>query len=226
MVPARGGSRGIPRKNVRPLAGRPLLWYTAAVAQESRLLSRVVLSSDDVEVMALGRQLGLDVPFARPAELATDAARSVDVVLHAVSWLATEQRDEYDVIALLEPTSPLRTAEDIDGPLTRLLEEGADAVATVTRVVAPHPMKMQIVEGGRLRPLMPGFWRDGVSRQALPPVFAFNGALYAIRREVLERSRTLLPPDTLAYEIPAERAVNLDSPLDWTLAEGLLARTS
>jgi CMP-N,N'-diacetyllegionaminic acid synthase len=225
VIPARGGSKGIPRKNLVPLLGRPLIVYTLRCAQMSRRLHRTVLSSEDQEILAVARAAGADIPFVRPATLAGDASTSVQVVRHALDTLE-EAGEHYDAVVLLEPTAPLRTAADIDAALDRLEASGADAVISVCRVDAPHPIKMQRIEDDRLVPFLPELWRDGLTRQQLPPVYALNGAVYATRTSVLRATGSLWGHSAAPLVMPPERSVNIDSPLDLALAELLLGRNA
>jgi N-acylneuraminate cytidylyltransferase len=221
IIPARGGSKGIPRKNLYPIHGRPLLAYSVDAAQSSRRLTRTILSSDDPEILEVGRRLGVETPFDRPAELSGDSVGSAAVVRHAL--LAVEAADPtcYDAVVLLEPTAPLRIAADIDDAIERLETTGADAVVSVCRVDAPHPFKMQRIVGDRLQPLFPDEWREGMPRQALPAVYVLNGAVYATRSEVA-RTGSLWGRETAALVMPPERSINIDSTMDLALAEILL----
>lgn len=206
------------------LAGRPLLAHTAAVALEARSLTRTVLSTDDEEIRTVGMALGLDVPFLRPAPLATDTARSADVALHALDAVEALGDAAYDVVVLLEPTSPLRLAADIDAAIARLTAEPAlDAVVSVCQVDAPHPMKMQVVRDGRLAPLFPDVWRDGLRRQDLPAVYELTGTVYAVRAATLRRTGSFWGGDVAPLIVPRARAVNIDSALDFVVAEALLS---
>lgn len=224
VIPARGGSKAVPRKNLGLLAGRSLLAHAAAAAGAARSLTRTVLSTDDDEIRAAGLALGLDVPFVRPAALATDAARSADVALHALETIEASGDAGYDVVVLLEPTSPLRLATDIDEAVGRLdRDTHADAVVSVCQVEAPHPMKMQMVTGGRLVPLFPDVWRDGLRRQDLPPVYELTGTVYAVRVSALRRTRSFWSGTVAPLIVPRSRAVNIDSALDFVVAEALLS---
>jgi CMP-N,N'-diacetyllegionaminic acid synthase len=222
IIPARGGSKGITRKNLVRLAGRPLLHFTIRAAQGSKRLSRAILSSEDDEINALGRSLGMDVPFVRPMELATDAASSVTVAKHALQFAENEEGKQYDAVCLLQPTCPLRVASDIDTAIEILESSDADAVVSLTQVEEPHPLKMMILNGGLVHPLFPDRWRETLRRQDLPPTFCLNGAIYCTRRAVLIERGSLWGKRTLAYIMPAERSVNIDSLLDLKLAECLL----
>ena len=222
IIPARGGSRGIPRKNLYPLHGRPLLAYTIAAARSSRYLSRTILSSDDAEIIAAGRALGVDAPFVRPSELAGDRIGSALVVRHALQAVEEQEDVRYEAIVLLEPTAPLRTGADIDAAIELLDTSRADSAVSVCRVEAPHPMKMQVIDGGRLLPFMPQCWREGLTRQELPPVYYLNGAVYAVRAELVRTRGSLWGEWTAPLVMPPERSVNIDSMTDLALAETLL----
>jgi len=223
IIPARGGSKGIPRKNLVPLAGKPLLSYTIHAAQTSSRLTRAVLSSEDDEIVNVGRSYGIDVPFVRPAILATDEARSVEVAKHALQFVENEQGTTYDLVCLLQPTCPLRTASDIDRAITELEESDADSIVSLAPIEDPHPFKMMRINDGLIHPLFPDQWHESLRRQELPPTFYLNGAIYCVRREVLLDRSSLWGKKTLAYIMPAERSVNIDSIVDVKLAESLLA---
>lgn len=220
LIPARGGSKGIPRKNIRQLAGRPLLAYTAEAARQSRSLERVILSTEDDEIAALGRSLGLEVPFRRPFELAADDTPGMAPVLHALAWLADVESYRPDALVLLQPPSPLRRARHIDEAVAMLERESADSVLSVC---APdyHPYWMKVIRDGRLVPFM----REGAhyhSRQELPPVFRTNGAIYVGRVDRIIEHRTFELERTLPYPMAREESVNIDDEFDWWLAEQLL----
>ena len=144
IITARGGSKGIPQKNICLLRGRPLLAYTADAALAARRLTKVVLSTDDPAIAEVGRACGVDVPFLRPAELARDDTPSIPVVQHAVRWLA-EHGEEFDAVCLLQPTNPLRRAEDIDGAIDLLETSGADSVLSFFDVGEKHPARMKLL---------------------------------------------------------------------------------
>jgi len=222
VIPARGGSKGILRKNLVPLAGRPLIAFPIQAALESKCLTRTILSSEDAEIRAVALSLGADVPFIRPAELATDVASSRAVARHALSRAEEEEGFEYDMVCLLQPTCPLRVASDIDEAVRLLTQSDADAVVSLTRVDDPHPVKMMLVTDGVVHPLFPDKWHESVRRQELPPVFYLNGAVYCVRRSVLVETGSLWGDKTLAYEMPAERSVNVDSLADLRMAESIL----
>lgn len=218
LILARGGSKGIPGKNVRLLGGRPLLAWTAEAALASRRLSRVVLSTDDEQIAEIGRRYGLDVPFLRPAELARDDTPTLPVVRHALETL----EDAFDAVCLLQPTSPFRRAEDIDGCIGMLEERGLDAVVSVLPVPAEHnPHWVYFEDDGLLR-LATGEEQPIPRRQELPPAFHRDGSVYVTRREIVVGG-SLYGRRLGGYVMPdAGRSVNLDTPADWERAEGLL----
>lgn len=220
VVPARGGSRGIPRKNIRPLCGRPLLAWTADAALKAPSLDRVVLSTDDPEIAEIGRACGLEVPFMRPAELAGDHTPGTDPVLHALAWLASHEGYRPDAVMLLQPPSPLRRAEHIEAAAALLASSGADSVLSVCPPDY-HPYWMKVVRDGRLTPFMAEGARYH-SRQELPPVVRTNGAIYLARVASFVAARTFELPHTVAYPMPREDSVNIDDEFDWWLAEQAL----
>ena len=177
LIPARGGSSGIPRKNIIPMAGRPLLSYTCEAALGSRVLSRVVLSTDDEEIAGVGRHCGVEVPFLRPADLARDDTPSVRVAQHALDWLREREGWEADVLVLLQPTSPLRLSHHIDEALDRMVDGEAETVVSVVPVPHRyHPYAIMSARNGYLE----DFWQtplpfDRFRRQNLPTFYARNG---------------------------------------------------
>lgn len=223
VIPARGGSKGVPRKNLRPLCGKPLLAWTAESALAAPCLERVVLSTDDAEIAALGRALGLEVPFLRPAELATDEALTIDVLRHALSFCEAEG-GEYEAVFTLQPTNPLRTVDDITGAVALLERTGADSVISFTAAGDKHPARMKQI-GKDLRVIDPPFAEavEGLPRQLLPKYYWREGSVYVTRRDVLVQQRSLKGSDCRAWMIPAERAINLDTELDFALAGLLLS---
>lgn len=224
MIPARGGSKSIPRKNLAPLAGRPLLAYTCDAALASKRLTRVVLSTDDEEIAAAGRACGVEVPFRRPAGLSGDETPMVEVLQDVAARLA--DRDGYgaEVLVVLQPTSPLRQAAHIDEAVELLLETGADSVVSVIEV--PHqfsPVSLLRVADGRLAPMVEG--PPILRRQDKPRVYARNGpAVIAVRREVVVERGSLYGDDCRPYLMALEDSVDIDTSFDLELAALLLAR--
>lgn len=223
IVTARGGSKGIPGKNIAPLRGKPLLAYTADAARAARRLTRTVLSTDDPEIARVGREYGLEVPFLRPAELARDETPTVPVLQHAVRELEA-QGERYDAILTLQPTNPLRRPEDIDGAIELLEATGADSVISFVDTEERHPARMKFIspEGRVIDPPFAEQY-EGERRQDLPRLYLREGSIYLTRRFVLMEQNSLKGADCRAWIIPVERACNIDTPFDLLLAEHLLA---
>jgi CMP-N,N'-diacetyllegionaminic acid synthase len=223
IVPARGGSKGLPGKHLLPLAGRPLIAWTLAAAAESRTLTRVVVSTDDDAVAEAARELGATVPFVRPASLAADDTPMLDVLLHAVGEIE-RAGGVVDVVVLLQPTSPLRTGADIDAAVGALLESNADSIVSVVPV--PHqfnPVSVMTLEEGRLRPFTPG--PPLTRRQDKPLVYARNGpAVLAVRRAVLMEQRSLYGSDVRGLVMTPEVSIDVDTAWDLAIAELALER--
>lgn len=225
LITARGGSKGIPRKNLAPLCGRPLLAYTCDAARASRRLDRVVLTTDDPEIAEVGRGCGVEAPFLRPVELASDTASSVDVALHAVGWLEREQSWTADVVVILQPTSPLRTGRHIDEALGLLEQSGADTVVSVIEV--PHnfsPHKLMRLENDRLVGIRESEAGAMPSRrQDVPRLYARNGpAVLAVRVAGLRQRRAFYGGRVAPLFMSPADSVDIDGPFDLHIAEMLL----
>lgn len=226
IIPARGGSKGIPRKNIRPVAGKPLLAWTAEAALRSRL-DRLILSSDDEEIMAVAKAHGIEVPFRRPAPLAKDDTPGIDVVLHAVRTLGETEDYRPDAVMLLQPTSPLRRAGHIDRAI-ELLAADPKATSVVSVVRAPHNMTPEslMVAGpeGSVERLSQWSERNNL-RQHKPVYYARNGAaVYLVRTGVLLGENTLFGKRILPLEMEREDSVDIDDRFDLEICEYLLGR--
>jgi CMP-N,N'-diacetyllegionaminic acid synthase len=222
LIPARGGSKGVARKNVRVLCGKPLLQWTAESALAARSLDRVVLSTEDEEIASVGRRCGVDVPFLRPSELARDDTPTLPVVQHALHELE-KGGDRFDAVCLLQPTNPFRRPVDIDACVDLLSISYADAVMSVLRVPAeynPHWVYFR-AEDGSLR-LSTGEPEPIARRQLLPPAFHRDGSIYVTRRNAIMDQRSLYGTRVLGFEVDRARAVNIDTPADWSRAEILM----
>ena len=223
MIPARGGSRGIPRKNLAPLAGRPLLAYTVDAARASATITRLILSTDDEDIAFEGRRLGAEVPFLRPADLAADDTPMVPVLADLLQTLRVNEKYNPDILVLLQPTSPFRRGEHIDAAVNLLTSSGADSVVSVTPV--PHqftPSSLMELRDGVLGP-----WRDDASaplrRQDKPILFARNGpAVVAVRPRVILEERRLYGEHTRGVVMSREDSIDIDDAYDLTVAELLL----
>ena len=223
IVPARGGSKGVPGKNVRPLAGHTLLEYTARAARESGVLNRVILTTDSPEIADAGRRAGLEVPFMRPATLAADETPMMPVLEHALAGLAAGGWSP-DIVVLLQPTSPLRRPDHIRDAVARLRETKADSVVTVVEVPRHlSPDYVMRISEGRLRPFLPEGARV-MRRQDARPAYSRDGTVYAFWRATLERFGGIYGDDCRPLLIDANESLSIDSPADWDEAERLLAR--
>jgi CMP-N-acetylneuraminic acid synthetase len=221
LIPARGGSRSLPRKNLLPLGGRPLIAWTVEHARQAPGLDRVVVTTDNEEIAAIARDYGAETPFMRPAELARDESPADDPVFHALAWLEEHEGYRPDYVMVLQPTSPFRTAEDIQNVLELARDRQADGVVSVTQA-EQHPYWMkQVTADGRLVDFMTTA-RPYLSRQELPAVYGVNGAIWLVRRSVLLETRAWYHERTYAYVMPPERSVDIDTAWDFRLAELML----
>ena len=229
IITARGGSKGIPGKNVKVLAGRPLLAYTIDAARESGALDRVIVSTEDDAIAAAARSMQCEVPFARPAELSRDETPHLPVIQHAAQWMREHAGYQPDAVMILQPTSPLRSGADI-AEAARLLESsGADSVVSVAEVSAhAHPLRMlRLDERGEATLFATGepVRRRINRRQDLPRAWVMNGAIYACRTGVLFAAEPSLYGDrVVACPMPADRSISIDDFEDWAAAERALAR--
>lgn len=210
IIPARGGSKGVPRKNIRELGGKPLIAWTIEAAKKSNYIDRLILSSEDPEIIAIAKQWGCEVPFVRPQELAQDETPGIDPILHGIETL----QEKYDYVILLQVTSPLRTVEDIDGCLELAIREDAISCVSVTEPdKSPYWMYKMSKGNYRLDPLIPQD-RDFSCRQELPEVYALNGAIYVNRCEDLLKTKKMIQSETIGYIMPKERSIDIDTEAD------------
>ncbi len=221
VIAARGGSKGIIRKNLKPLAGRPLLSWTIEAARRSAFLDSVILSSEDSEINELGSKLGCSVPFVRPPELALDDTPSDAVVKHAIDWCERSGK-VYSWVLLLQPTSPFRSHQDIDDCIKQCLETNKTSMVSVTESKGFY-WTYKIDQEGSLEELV-----QGVSprrRQDLPPTYTLNGAIYLARMDVYRERGTFIGPNTGAFVMPQKASIDIDSPLDFEIAEVIARHT-
>lgn len=213
IIPARGGSKGVPRKNIREVAGKPLIAWTIEEAIKSKYIDRLILSSDDPEIMDVARHWGCEVPFARPAELSLDETPGIEPVIHAIQSLPG-----YDYVVLLQPTSPLRSVEDIDGCIELCVTRQASSCVSVTEP-DKSPYWMFTADGdGMMHSL---FERAGIisRRQDLPKVYALNGAVYVSKIEWLVVSRSFIDKKMVVFLMPKERSLDIDEEIDLRIFE-------
>lgn len=224
VIPARGGSKSMPRKNLKPLAGKPLIAYSIEAALKSKRLNRTIVSTEDEEIAKVARSYGAEVPFMRPKELARDEVSIAAVVQHATRYLDENAGWKADVIASIRPTSPLIETKDIDSAITKLIETGCDSVVSVCKIVHGHPYWAMRLDGDRLTLLNPEGHRY-LQKQDLPPFYVTNGALFVRRRSVLEKwdGRDFgLGKDVRAIVMDETKSIDIDTPLDFMIAETVI----
>lgn len=219
LILARGGSKRLPGKNIRPLAGKPLIAWSIQAARACGAILDVVVSTDDAAIAEVARQHGARVPFLRPPALADDSSTSADAALHALHWLREQEARHFDAVILLEPTSPLRASGDLPGVADLLARrwDDTDAVVTVGRVQLEQPAVMKRMDAdGRLAPWTP-------PAEGEPPVAWFPyGVAYAVKTEALERLRTFYPPRVLGYTIERWQNYEVDDLFDFLCVEAVM----
>jgi len=216
IIPARGGSKGVPRKNIRQIGGKPLIAYTIIAAKASNYVDRVILSSDDVEISEVALRHGCDVPFKRASILSTDTATSAGVIMDALV-----QCPGYDYLLLLQPTSPLRTSEDIDGCIEACLAHDASACVTVSEVKESPFLMYRLGRDQTMTPILPSVRLDA-RRQDLESIYSLNGAVYFAKSDWYFEHKSFLGPSTIAYIMPASRSIDLDTEEDFSLLKMLI----
>ncbi len=227
LITARGGSKSVPRKNLAEVGGKPLVAWTIEAALESRGLSRVIVSTEDNEIAEICRQWGADVPFIRPPELAQDESSHISVVLHTLDWLESHEGALPDYLMVLQPTSLLRTTEDIDGAIRVAHEKQDDGVVSVCETHHHPYLTKRIAGDGTLEDFVSDGPKQGSSsirRQVLPAAYFVNGAIFLNRCEVLRSTLNFVPPSTVPYIMPAERSLQIDGPWDLHIARLVLER--
>lgn len=222
VITARGGSKGLPGKNIKLLGGKPLLQYTADAARRSRCLTETIVSTDSMEIADVARSCGVPVPFLRPADLAADTTPHLPVLQHAVREMEAKTGRTYEFVVTLQPTSPFRLPEDIDGTVELLISSKADSAVSVCEVDSGyHPVKAKRFEGRRLLPYCVAEM-EGTRRQDLPPAYKRNSAVYVSRRDLIMKDNRFYGEHVVGYVVPRERSIDIDSPLDWIVAEYML----
>ena len=214
LIPARSNSKRIPRKNIKDLCGKPLIAWTIEAAKNANLLDEVIVSTDNNEIAQIAQEWGANVPFMRPEEISADSTPSIEPVLHAIQHLP-----EYDWILLLQPTSPLRTVEDICGIIDLAKNKKASSAVSVAEAIS-HPYWTYTLENGKLLNLCES--ETVLLSQDLPPAYTLNGALYLASRNFLETKRTFKDESTIAYVMPRHRSVDIDDMNDWEFVEYLI----
>lgn len=223
---ARGGSKSVPRKNIRPILGVPLIAYTIAEALRSKLITRYIVSTDDEEIQKIAIQYGADAPFLRPSEYSTDTASSVAAMQHAVDWVEQQEGEKYDYVIEVMCTNPVKTVADIDAVIQKLVTTGADSVIAVHKLEDHHPARIKKIVDDRIVdfciPEVPEMRRQDLK----PDAYIRSGSIYGLRRDhLMVEGRRYGSEDSRPYILPPERAVNVDTEIDFLIAEQILSRT-
>ncbi|GEN26709.1 hypothetical protein HVA01_03550 [Halovibrio variabilis] len=217
LITARGGSKGIPGKNIKPLAGKPLINWTIESGLKSRYIDRLILSSDSDEIITTAQKAGCETPFKRPVALASDTSSSMDVIIHALNLI----EGDYDYLLLLQPTSPFRTNLHIDSIIKKSIDNNSLSSVSVSRV-KKHPAFFYSLEDNKLIPLLSK--RKQTRRQDMPPVYECNGALYFTCIDFLKKERSFNTGIEEAFIMDPKYSLDLDENLDWKIAESFVEK--
>jgi len=224
VIPARGGSKGVINKNIRMLNGYPLVYYTINCALKSKKITDVVVTTDSEEIQKIAIKYGAEAPFLRPKYLATDKALAIPTVQHAVKKMEKWKNYEYDIVIMLQPTSPMKTSKDIDKAINLVLKnQKAESIISVVDVGNNHPMKMKVIKQGK----MVDYCKPPVEnppRQILPDVYIVNGAIYLTRKRVLMEKNTFKGDYCLPYVMSLDKSINIDTEIDLKIAEMYIAK--
>ena len=218
---ARGGSKGVPNKNIRIVAGKPLLVWTIEQAKLAGMLDYYIVSTDSTEIAAVAQEAGAAV-LLRPGHLALDDTPAIDALIHALDWAEQFYEVAFDIVADCRTTNPMKLSSDIDGAVEKLIRTGADCVCGVVPVGEGHPSRLKMIFDDRLVPVWPED-SSGLRQDLAPPVFIRNGAIYVVRTSSLREGVFFLGGVTKAWEMPISRSVNIDTELDLFLADRLLS---
>jgi len=220
IIPARGGSKGLPRKNIIPLLGKPLIAWTIEQAKESRYIDKVIVSTDDREIAEVSKKYGAEIPFLRPKELAEDDSKVIDAILLVIEWI--EKNDMYyDLIVLLQPTTPLRTSEDIDNSIELLFSKKAQAIVSVCEVEHHPHLANTLPEDGSMENFL-SFELANKNRQQLPVFYRLNGAIYLAYLDYLMAKKGFFGEGTYAYLMQRRKSIDIDNDIDLKFTEFLL----
>jgi len=216
IIPARGGSKGIPNKNIMAISGKPLIAYTIEAGVKSKYIDEIIVSTDSEIIRVIAQQYGANVPFLRPDELSNDSAKSIDVVIHAIDFYKTNNIT-FDYVILLQPTSPLRTFEHLDKAIEKLIDSSKSSLVSVCEA-DENPILMRSIENDKLKEVI-SFEGTNLRRQDLPIFYIFNGALYINTTDMLVNEKKFINQDTIPYVMDKESSVDIDNMLDARLVE-------
>lgn len=221
IIPARGGSKGVPRKNIRKFDGKPLLAYAIEAGMESKNISKLVVNTENLEIAEIARSFNCEVVMRNP-EIAGDQSQVINTVLHTLDYF--EGNNQYfEAVMLLQPTAPLRKGEDLDNAIALLQSNSkTDAVISMVKVEDHHPARMYKIQNGNLDNLMPEY--ETQNRQELPELYLRNGCIYLVRTSVLKKELSLMPEKKIPYIMDSRWAVNIDTEIDVIVLEQLLKK--
>ncbi|KGN03513.1 acylneuraminate cytidylyltransferase [Clostridium novyi A str. 4570] len=219
IIPARGGSKGIPHKNIMKICKKPLIAYSIEAAKESKYIDYILVSTDDTCIKEVSLSYGAKVPFLRPDEISTDRAKSIDVVLHGIDYLK-EHNENFDYVILLQPTSPLRTSDDIDTAIESVIEADKDSLISVCEC-SENPILMRTIEREKLKPVLE-FNGDNLRRQELPTFYVFNGAIYINKVDMLQNKKEFVDENTMPFIMDSTKSIDIDNMIDAKIAEMIL----
>ncbi|MFP8953873.1 cytidylyltransferase domain-containing protein [Natrialbaceae archaeon A-arb3/5] len=224
IIPARGGSSRIPEKNIRKLAGKPLIAHTIEDALESEMIDSAIVSTDDEKIATIAKEFGGDVPFLRPEELATDTAPTTPVITHALDWIKDNRGVTYDIIVLLQVTSPFRKSKDIDEMINKLLSTEATSAISTTEYNVPPQWAVSKDSQGYLCPHYDDspLWSESPSRSQDFTLEHPNGAIFSTYVKEFRETETFYTDQTVGYKMPPERSIDIDEPFDFQIAKALL----
>ncbi len=220
IIPARGGSKGLKGKNIKDLLGKPLIAYSIEHAKESKYIDRVIVSTEDSVIAEISKKYGAEVPFIRPKELATDDSSAMDVLLHAIDWIESREKDLFDIIVLLHVTAPLRSVKDIDNCIELLVDKKADNVFSVAEANRnPYFNMVEVCQDGMVKLVKNG---NFATRQSAPEVYDMNASIYVWWKDTLKEKKSTLCEKSQIYIMPKERSVDIDDETDFKVAEMFL----
>ena len=224
LIPARGGSKAIPHKNITMLAGKPLMGWVCEAAKAANLIDEIILSSDDEEIISVGKNYGINTPFKRPFVFARDDSLVVDVIHHALTWMKKHQDKIFDYVCLLQPTAPFVDPVDYDRAIQKAVDNDADTVISVYQCDQQHPAIMfTLQENGKADWFLENSKNRMARRQDLPPIYMRSGMVYVFKASMILEQRTLYGENLYAIDVPAVRGmIDINSPFDLKLAEVLL----
>jgi len=224
-VTARGGSKRIVDKNIKEINGHPLLAYSIMEAKKSKYVDKVILDTDSEEYAEIGKKYGAEIPYMRPKELATDTAKAMDVTIHAINWFK-EHNEPFDILVKLQPTTPLRLAEDIDNALKIFIEKGADSIVSVTEAYVPPLWVNTLPEDHNMKDFIQDLSKIQLNTQELKKYYQLNGVVFLAKCDHLLKTHSWYGKKAYAYIMPRERSIDIDEPIDFEIAELYLKKRS